>query len=499
MGNVYRFARAAPYAIFLGVVGLLWCLAGNRLILGTNDEGIYLDAAERILHGQRLYVDFFGYMSPGSFWMQALAFRVFGVSLAAGRVLVVGYVALECALIYWLVARFASRSAGIVTALLFLAFESADPSMLTAQHRWDSGAFALASIALCICARRSCLAASGFLMGCAALATPSVGLVALVTVIWLRSRAALYLLGLGTAGALAIAALWLRGSWTAFLSQLVWLSRNYSAANVMPYGSIIGGYRALFGGASVWELPIRFCIVLCLALPALLPVAAIAGGVVLWRREKIGELPYLLLCVIALVASTHPRSDIAHLEYVAALPYAVSGIVVYRCLAPHPRAWLAAAVGVWAAIFAWQAQFQARLQTLHTPVGDVRASAEEAKSVGALLFRVEPGQSLFVYPYKPLLYFLTQTENPARFPYLQPGLMTHRDADVVLSELQTRPPQWVLYMALDRPEFERVFPSAHGLDPHYPQLERWIQTHYFATTLPPLRGYFLLQRAGPAR
>src|ERR1700691_292586 len=103
--------RAVPLAVFLGTALLLLWMFGHRLILGTNDEGIYLDAAERILHGQRPYVDFFGYMSPGSFWMQALAFQLLGVTLAAGRVLVILYVALECSLIYWLVERFASRAA----------------------------------------------------------------------------------------------------------------------------------------------------------------------------------------------------------------------------------------------------------------------------------------------------------------------------------------------------------------------------------------------------
>src|ERR1700728_655711 len=126
----YELRRVAPLFVFVGTALVLWWAFGNRLILGTNDEGIYLDAAERILHGQKPYVDFFGYMSPGSFWMQALAFQLFGVTLAAGRVLVILYVALECALIYWLVQRFASRAAGIATALFFLAFQTADPSML---------------------------------------------------------------------------------------------------------------------------------------------------------------------------------------------------------------------------------------------------------------------------------------------------------------------------------------------------------------------------------
>jgi 4-amino-4-deoxy-L-arabinose transferase-like glycosyltransferase len=487
--------RAVPLAIFVGTALLLSWMFGHRLILGTNDEGIYLDAAERILHGQKPYVDFFGYMSPGSFWMQALAFRLFGVTLAAGRVLVILYVALECALIYWLVQRFASRAAAIVTALFFLVFQTADPSMLTAQHRWDSSAFALASIALCVASGRRRLIASGILIACAALATPSVALVAVVTVLWLRKRAGWYLLGIAIAGTAAVIALWIDGTLAAFLAQLAWLSRNYAAVNAMPYGSIIGGWPALFQDAAAWELPVRFCVIFCLALPAVLPIAALAGGALLWVRRREAILPYLLLCVLALIASTYPRSDVAHLAYVAALPYAVTGILIYRLLPVRPRAWLAISIAVWAGAFAWQAQLPGNLRPLHTPVGDVQASADEAPMVEALLSRVRPRQSLFVYPYKPLLYFLTQTENPTRYPYLAPGMMTGEDAQAALSELEARPPEWVLYMDLDRAEFERVFPSGKLFDPHYPRIESWIQANYRSAGGPPLGGYVLLRHA----
>ena len=269
-----RLLAAAPLAVFAFALLALWLSYGNRLTLGTNDEGIYLDAGERILQGQKPYVDFFCYMSPGSFWMQALAFRLLGVSLAAGRAPVILYLALECALIYWLVERYASRAAAIVTAFVFLAFQAADPSMLTAQHRWDSSALSLASIALCVASqsesRRRRLVASGILGAFAALATPSVALVAIVTLAWLagpagrRAGAAWYLLGLSIATTAAGVALWANGTLLALLQQLGWLSRNYSSVNVMHYGAIIGGYRALFEGARTWELPVRFCVVFCL-------------------------------------------------------------------------------------------------------------------------------------------------------------------------------------------------------------------------------------------
>jgi hypothetical protein len=488
-----RFERAAPVLVFVGAALFLAWAFGNRLILGTNDEGIYLDAAQRILHGQRPYVDFFGVMTPGSFCIQALAFRLLGVTQFAGRAPVILYIALECALIYWLVERYASRATGIVTALFFLAFQTADASMITATHRWDSGALALASIAICVAAqselRRRWLAASGFLIACAALATPSVALVAIATVVWLRKRAGWYLLGASTAGLAAAAALWLGGILPAFVQQLQWLSKNYSSVNVMHYGAVIGGYRALFEGASAWELPVRFCVVFFLALPAVLPIVALVGGSIRLRSE----LPYLLLCVVALVASTYPRSDVAHLAYISALPYAVTGILVYRLLPARPRFWLAIWVGVWAALFALQVQLPP-LQPLDTPVGDVRASVGEAPAVRDLLSRVQPGQSLFVYPYKPLFYFLTQTRNPTRYSYLGPGMMTREDAAIALGELQASPPDWVLYMDLDQAEFERVFPSGKGLNWHYPQLESWIKANYRSAGSSSLGGYVLLHR-----
>jgi 4-amino-4-deoxy-L-arabinose transferase-like glycosyltransferase len=506
-----RIEAAAPFAIFAGVFLLLWLLFGNRLILGTNDEGIYLDAAERILHGQKPYVDFFGYMSPGSFWMQALAFRLFGVTLAAGRVLVLFYVAIECALIYWLVERYASRLSAILTTLFFLAFQTADATMLTAQHRWDSGALALASIAICVSAqsesRRRWLAASGVLIAAAALATPSIAIVGLVTLAWLawpagqRVRAAWYLLGLAAAGAALGAVLWSSRMLAPLVQQIFWLSRNYAANNAMPYGAIIGGYGALFEGAGALELLVRAWVVFCLALPAILPVAALVGGGIFWARRKSdgrplrSEIAYLLICIVALVASTYPRSDIAHLAWVSALPYAVAGILAYHLLPARPRAWLTISMAVWAIVFALQGELPGRLAPLRTPVGEVRASAAEAPVVTELLSRVQPGQSLFVYPYKPLFYFLTQTSNPTRYSYLEAGMMTSEDARLALSELEARPPKWVLYMDLDRSEFARVFPAGKRLNPHYPQLESWIQANYRSVGVPSLGGYVLLRRA----
>jgi hypothetical protein len=76
-------------------------------------------------------------------------------------------------------------------------------------------------------------------------------------------------------------------------------------------------------------------------------------------------------------------------------------------------------------------------------------------------------------------------------------MMTAEDARLALCELQARPPEWVLFMDLDRSEFERIFPFAKVQETHFPEIEAWIQANYRAAEGPPLAGYSLLRRREP--
>jgi 4-amino-4-deoxy-L-arabinose transferase-like glycosyltransferase len=126
-----RFACGTFVAVLLS----LFLLEGSRVVF-TNDEGIILEAAQRMVRGERLYVDFFGYMSPGGYWLQSTAFRLFGINLPAARAVVFTDFALQSAVIAWLVARFASRRAAIAAVFIFVGLHIPQPGLLTAQHRW---------------------------------------------------------------------------------------------------------------------------------------------------------------------------------------------------------------------------------------------------------------------------------------------------------------------------------------------------------------------------
>jgi 4-amino-4-deoxy-L-arabinose transferase-like glycosyltransferase len=501
--------------VFGAVFALLLVLDGNRLLFGTSDEGIYLDAAERMLHGQKLYADFFGYMSPGVYWVQEGFFRIFGVNLLAGRLPVLFYFASECGLVYWLTARLASRGAALFTLFLSLAIQCADLNFLTAQHRWDSGAISLGSIALAVHghfsgSRREWIAA-GALGATAAFFTPSMALVAAATVAWLliarelRHHALPFLTG-GAVTAVALLGITAAsGILIPFVEQMRWLSRNYSTVNVMAYGATIGGYRDLLAGPLNADLMIRALVVLCLALPAILPVTNLAGwtAALTLRPQIVPEAPrkqaivYLLFCSVALVASTYPRPDLMHLAWVAPVPYVLAAAL------------FAVALPKWAQITAVvTAMFCSTLLLLHlattlggvslaTPIGKVRASADSAEAVQKLLDLVKPGDLAFVYPYKPLLYFLTQTENPTRYSYLSPGLMTDQDEQSALADLRRTPPEWLLLVRLTPQEFLRVFPNGDLSKLHFQALEDWMDANYSAVN-PAVRagGYSLLRYSG---
>jgi len=172
------------------------------------------------------------------------------------------------------------------------------------------------------------------------------------------------------------------------------------------------------------------------------------------------------------------------------------GIALASLLPPRAASWVALGAMSLAAVFAsnyvrgWRDS-----SPVPSPAGILHVARDQASDVRLLMQQVHPGDSLFVYPYMPVQYFLTQARNPTRYPYLQPGMMTREQGAEALSELQSRPPEWLLYLQLSREELLRVFPNGAGRDWRFVELESWMQQNYRPVEGPSISvgGYRLWQ------
>jgi hypothetical protein len=75
--------------LFVGATVFVLCLPFMHSIFVLSDEGVLLHGAERLLRGQRLYIDFFEIHPPGGFLLVTGWFGITGISMWSARLLVI--------------------------------------------------------------------------------------------------------------------------------------------------------------------------------------------------------------------------------------------------------------------------------------------------------------------------------------------------------------------------------------------------------------------------
>src|SRR6185437_10625882 len=115
-GRSSPFDSVIASAVFLACLGYL-CLFLRYSSLEL-DEGIVLQGAERVLRGQIPYRDFFTFYTPGSFYLVALVFRIFGDSFVVARFSIAVCGAVCSVLTYALSRRVCGRGIAVLCAML---------------------------------------------------------------------------------------------------------------------------------------------------------------------------------------------------------------------------------------------------------------------------------------------------------------------------------------------------------------------------------------------
>jgi len=471
-------------ALLLFVLTCAYLSLFRRYTTMDPDEGIVLQGAQRILQGQVLYRDFFSFFTPGSYYLLALLFKIFGDSFLVARTALVLFGGAYSVVTYLLARRVCTRgSALLVAAIVSL---TTLPYRFLVLHNWDSTLWA--SLAL-YCAIRWVESPRWKW----ALAT---GSFASLTFLFEQSKGAGLWLGLAV-GFLAIAwtgwrqqgqlsgcrAKQLSGFTLGFVWPLLitcayfgvqhglrvmladwfWPLQHYSMANRVPYGyqNWSDSARHLLFETGPWWARVLTVVILspCLLIPAL-PVIAI-GILVYWfvlgrhrrgPREKCAY--YVLICAALsglLLSVVIVRADIVHFMYLQPLFGLVLAWIVdgrdipgplFRSMKSTVTAYVAVAfLGLAIPLIMRAVNAPEKLVTRR----GVIAAPKKDTVINYVQAHVSPGETVLVYPYLPLYYYLTGTFAPTRYEYLQPGMNTPQQSLEMISELASGRVQVILF------------------------------------------------------
>jgi len=489
--NAPDSARPAPVwlpALAIGVAaGLLVYFATAERAVLVNDEGIFLQGGANVLRGAIPYRDFFGVTGPGTIWLLAAIFRLAGVTLRSARLLLAIDFSILIGLTYWVASRLARPGAALGGALLCAALFFSSPNHLLINHRWDCSAAQLGAISMALSAIQSQRRKAAFLAGAfsvlAAWITPPAGLVGVVIALRIcidgktRRLVPFYAAGAAVCLIVPAAVLAFQGGLTPMFQAMFWNASNYSSANRVPYGFFFGGPAALFAGVRGAEWIQRILLAGPFLLPALLPPAVTLAWLPALRSPRRPEL-FLLACGAAAVLSNYPRWDLFHLLCIAPLFLALAAARIDRLRSGPTRVAVLLLFLLPAAEMSWLNLSADDRVAIDSPAGRIRVSEPAARAIQMTLSHVRPGATLFVFPYEPIFYFLTNARNPTRYLWLQPGMMSGQDERTALSELNANPPQWVLYHDMPPAYYLRIWPGADPSRLRINSIEEFIRARY---------------------
>src|SRR5215472_8091352 len=211
------------------------------------DEGIFLLGAERLLHGDRLYADFFEFLPPGSFLLTAGWLAMVGTSLWAVRCLAILVIVGVACLIYLtcrLVLKNAAASALFALAWLVLSLYR-EGWLVQISHHWFTTLFSMISAwaAIARTEREQPLLrgpfVAGLAAGAAAMMMQTQGFAAATAYVRrYRAETAIFVLGCAIVPLGLLGYVLAHGTlFDAYQDVIVFTAKHYLAAQHVPYAT----------------------------------------------------------------------------------------------------------------------------------------------------------------------------------------------------------------------------------------------------------------------
>jgi 4-amino-4-deoxy-L-arabinose transferase-like glycosyltransferase len=429
------------------------CLVAESSVLRVGiddlDEGYFVQQAARVFHGQVPYRDFETLYSPGLVYAHAALFALLGgPSLIAPRALALAARAVVGLALFELARPLVRQPLWAAAPAVFLLVGLDDAPVRWEPHPgWPSLAFALLTIwSLSHLPRASAENLPRETSpGHSLLEEVRPTAICAETRLVGRTSARRWLVASGAFAALAFAfkqntgvlvlgavLLWtLRCRWWVPLAAfgvvtLLWL---------VPFGIAVGNpgnLRVLVGDVNQSGL---------FAVPDvtnLVPLACIAAGFWLLRRDSDPRLRWYLMGGAAVYLTEFPRMDTPHLVWSAPALLVLGAVALDRMRLRVGLPCVGAALLLLAPN--WTGRLTYPLQALQ-PVDGVLAPGVTATDLSGVVAEIQertvPGEPIFVYPTSPLVYVLSDRPNATRWDHLNPGAGNAAQIDGVIHDLST--------------------------------------------------------------
>lgn len=514
--------RRIALCLFLATFAYL--LLFRRFTAMDPDEGIVLQGAQRILRGELPYRDFFTFYTPGSYYLTALLFELFGSSLLVARLALALFGGIFTCVHYLLARRVCSRgNALLVAALIAL---TTLPFRFMALHNWDSTLWTCLALYAAVRLLESRTVGWAF----------ATGSFASLTLMFEQSKGVGLWLGLGAAwlalavtqrsekrwdarqaGAVLAGGAWpvllgvgyfaAEGALPQMLADLLWPLQHYSLANRVPYGYLnwSEATRQMIFHTGSWD--VRLIKLIAVSPVFVVPVLPLIGLACLalwlvrsWRQQlPAARSAYYVVCGGAmaglLLSVVVVRADIIHFMYLLpvfglVLGWLLDGVDLpwraYQAVRPVFKtyaviAFLAFGMPPLFASLKAPAAMQTARGSITTPQAD--------EVIGYTQAHAGAGEAILVYPYLPLYYFLTGTVSPSRYEFFQPGMNTPEQAQEIVADLQTRQVRLVLYDPTFTQKIANAWPQASRAALLEDPVTHYLQQNYrLCTTLKSATG-----------
>ena len=460
------------------------------LLLG--DQNFFWTYALRMLHGERLYQDFFQFTPPGVDLVYLAFFRLLGPHIWVTNLVVLLLGVVLCGVCFHLAQRLMERRLALLAALLFLVYVYAD--RLDATHHWFSLLAALCAVRVVMPARTlPRIAIAGALLGIASFLTQTTGVAGILALTaslawehasgrrsWRTTLKQLILLciAFGLAWTVLSAPFIAHVGW----KQLWYLQVTYPQNHVSTREFLLPQFHRPLTRSLLWEQTLRLFLYLLL-LGIYPPVLWY-----LWRRRREVPAPDLMQLVLlsmlglSLLLEIITRVNWNRL-YMASMPAILLLLWSVARLGKQRRHISAALWIVIASVAA--GQVWSRQHTPHSiawlPAGKAAVSTQSTEKFSWLLQHTRPGD-LFLQGQGSDLYLPLELRSATFVDYLWNNEVTRPEyVALTLQQMERQQVKYILWSQRLLSDSEQHSDGQDSLDPFRTFMTtRYRRVHVFA-------------------